>query len=68
MDPLDNWITSDQACARLGIAWRTLYNHHRNTPDFPRPRHIGRTLLWPADKLDEWRTKHPPRKKRDDER
>ncbi|WP_019060374.1 helix-turn-helix transcriptional regulator [Streptomyces prunicolor] len=67
MDNSGNWITSDEACARLGIAWRTLYNHHRNTPDFPQPRKVGRTLLWPASELGAWRTRHPARKRKDDE-
>ncbi|MCZ4602938.1 helix-turn-helix domain-containing protein [Streptomyces sp. Lzd4kr] len=63
MDDLEGWITSEEACARLGIAWRTLYNHHRNTPDFPQPRRIGRTLLWPPAELDAWRARHPTRKR-----
>lgn len=64
MDDFDGWITSEDACTRLGIAWRTLYNHHRNTPDFPQPHKVGRTLLWPATELDAWRTKHPARARR----
>lgn len=60
---LDDWLTSDEACARLGIAWRTLYNLHRNSPGFPDPRKKGRTLLWPAAGLDAWRAEHPARRK-----
>jgi predicted DNA-binding transcriptional regulator AlpA len=67
MDDLKNWITSDEACARLGIAWRTLYNHHRKTPDFPKPRKIGRTLLWPTAELDAWRVRHPARRTKREE-
>ncbi|MET7544097.1 hypothetical protein, partial [Streptomyces sp. NPDC005507] len=66
METDDGWIISEEACARLNIAWRTLYNHHRNTPDFPQPRRLGRTLLWPAAELDTWRTNHPARKRKTD--
>ncbi|WP_282697447.1 helix-turn-helix domain-containing protein [Streptomyces sp. CC208A] len=63
MESLEDWITSEEACARLGIAWRTLYNLHRRSPDFPTPRKIGRTLLWPRAELDAWRAEHPTRKR-----
>lgn len=63
MDPFDGWITSEDACTRLGIKWRTLYAQHRNNPGFPEPRKVGRTLLWNAAELDAWRKDHPARRR-----
>jgi predicted DNA-binding transcriptional regulator AlpA len=60
----DGYLTSEEACARLGIAWRTLYNLAKRSQDFPQPVKIGRTLLWPADQLDTWRAAHPARQKK----
>ncbi|MFC1429128.1 helix-turn-helix transcriptional regulator [Streptacidiphilus sp. N1-3] len=65
MDPFDGWITSEDACTRLGITWRTLYGQHRKSSDFPVPRKVGRTLLWNAAELDAWRIRHPKRKRRE---
>ncbi|MFD0034132.1 hypothetical protein ACFVY1_39070 [Streptomyces sp. NPDC058293] len=47
MEQINGWITSGEACERLEIAWRTLYHLHlhRQSPDFPKPKKIGRTLL-----------------------
>ena len=65
MDDLEGWLTSEEACTRLGIKWRTLYNLSRQSPDFPKPRKVGRTLLWSAVELDAWRAAHPARRRRD---
>jgi predicted DNA-binding transcriptional regulator AlpA len=45
MEQINGWITSGEACERLKIARRTLYHLHRQSPDFPKPKKIGRTLL-----------------------
>jgi predicted DNA-binding transcriptional regulator AlpA len=51
MGQINGWITSGEACERLEIAWRTLYNLHRQSPDFPKPNKIGRTLLWARNRI-----------------
>ncbi|WP_329093027.1 hypothetical protein [Streptosporangium sp. NBC_01469] len=61
---IDDYLTSEKACARLGITWRT--------PDNPPKRsegslaaHQGRPRpLRPADQLDAWRAVHPTRRKK----
>jgi predicted DNA-binding transcriptional regulator AlpA len=32
-------------------------------PDFPKPEKIGRASVWPEAAVDEWRAKHPARRK-----
>lgn len=58
---LTGYLTSDEAAERLGINRQSLYNLANRSPDFPKPKKIGRTSLWPEDKLDEWRAQHPKR-------
>jgi predicted DNA-binding transcriptional regulator AlpA len=60
----DGYLTSEEACARLGIKWRTLYNLSKRSVGFPQPIKIGQTLLWPADQLDIWRANHPARRRK----
>ncbi|GAA0719640.1 helix-turn-helix domain-containing protein [Dactylosporangium roseum] len=62
---LEGFLTSDEAAAHLGIARQTLYNLAATRDDFPEPKRVGRTLLWSVAGLDEWRGKHPARKRRD---
>ncbi len=60
---LDGYLTSDEAAVHLGIARQTLYNLAASRDDFPQPTRIGRTLLWPTDGLNNWRARHPARRK-----
>lgn len=60
---IEGHLTSDEAAARLGIARQTLYNLAQTREDFPVPKRIGRTLLWPVEGLDAWRERHPARRK-----
>jgi excisionase family DNA binding protein len=57
---LTGYLTSDQAAERLGINRQSLYNL-TNRDDFPKPKKVGRTSLWPEKELDEWRARHPKR-------
>ncbi|MGW6483042.1 helix-turn-helix transcriptional regulator [Streptomyces sp. NPDC055059] len=68
MERINGWITSGEACERLEIAWRTLYHLHRQSPDFPKPKKIGRTLPWEAQALDAWQDEHPKRQRKEDVR
>lgn len=63
---IDGYLTSEEACARLGIAWRTLYNLSKRSEGFPHPLKVGPALLWPAEELDAWRAAHPARRKKPD--
>lgn len=58
---LTGYLTSDEAAERLGINRQSLYNLANRSPDFPKPKKVGRTSLWPEKGVDEWRTKHPKR-------
>ncbi|MGW7458189.1 hypothetical protein [Streptomyces sp. NPDC054797] len=35
------------------------YNRHGSRTDLPAPAYVGRTRLWPVDRLDAWREAHP---------
>jgi predicted DNA-binding transcriptional regulator AlpA len=59
-------LTSDEAAELLGINRQSLYNLANRMPDFPRPKKIGRTSLWPENGLRKWRAAHPARKRRTD--
>lgn len=61
---IDGYLTSDEAADRLGVTRRTLYNLAKDSPGFPKPTKIGRTLLWPIAGLDTWRAAHPPRRRK----
>lgn len=58
---LTGYLTSDQAAERLGINRQSLYNLANRSPDFPKPKKIGRTSLWSKEQLDAWRAQHPKR-------
>lgn len=58
---LTGYLTSDEAAELLGINRQSLYNLANRSPDFPKPKKIGRTSLWPMEGLDEWRAQHPKR-------
>ncbi|MFJ7297562.1 helix-turn-helix transcriptional regulator [Streptomyces collinus] len=58
---LTGYLTSDEAAERLGINRQSLYNLANRSPDFPKPKKIGRTSLWPKGQLDAWRAQHPKR-------
>ncbi|MCA1223562.1 helix-turn-helix transcriptional regulator [Streptomyces sp. 8L] len=61
---LTGYLTSDEAAAHLGINRQSLYNLAKQE-DFPAPKKIGRTSLWPVRELDQWRERHPKRDRRD---
>ena len=61
----DGYVRREAAAARLGIGIQTFDNQRRQSPDFPKPDYLGRTPLWKVTELDEWRAKHPARKKPD---
>ncbi|MFD9443434.1 helix-turn-helix transcriptional regulator [Streptomyces sp. NPDC060001] len=58
---LTGYLTSDEAAERLDINRQSLYNLANRSPDFPKPKKIGRTSLWPEGGIDEWRARHPKR-------
>ncbi|MFH8786012.1 helix-turn-helix transcriptional regulator [Streptomyces roseoverticillatus] len=53
-----------QAAARLEVTVQHIYNLNSNRADFPAPVYVGRTPLWPVDRLDAWRAAHPKPGKR----
>jgi predicted DNA-binding transcriptional regulator AlpA len=61
---IPGYLTTDQAAERLGINQQSVYNLANRVPDFPKPVKVGRASLWPADAIDEWRTKHPARQRK----
>lgn len=48
-----------QAAVRLKVTVQHVYNLNSSRDDFPAPVYVGRTPLWPVDRLDEWRKAHP---------
>ncbi|WP_329046973.1 helix-turn-helix transcriptional regulator [Streptomyces sp. NBC_01422] len=60
---LTGYLTSDEAAERLGINRQSLYNLANRSPDFPKPKKIGRTSLWPEGGVDAWRSQHPKRQR-----
>lgn len=63
---IPGYLTSDQVAARLGINRQSVYNLVNRVADFPKPSKIGRASLWSEAAVDEWRAKHPARRKRDE--
>jgi prophage regulatory protein len=60
---IPGYLTSDQVAERLGIHRQSVYNLVNRVADFPKPTKIGRTSLWESAAVDEWRSKHPARRK-----
>lgn len=58
---LTGYLTSDEAAERLGITRQSLYNVANRSPDFPKPKKVGRTPMWPEGEVDAWRAQHPKR-------
>lgn len=58
---LTGYLTSDEAAERLGINRQSLYNLANRSPDFPKPKKVGRTPMWPEEEVDAWRARHPKR-------
>lgn len=58
---LTGYLTSDEAAERLGINRQSLYNAARKSPDFPKPKKVGRTSMWLEKDVDAWRERHPKR-------
>ncbi|MDO0913918.1 hypothetical protein QQM39_24735 [Streptomyces sp. DT2A-34] len=50
-----------QAAARLKVTVQHIYNLNSSRDDFPKAVYVGRTPLWPVDRLDAWRVAHPKR-------
>ncbi|GAV38587.1 hypothetical protein Saa2_01468 [Streptomyces acidiscabies] len=50
-----------QAAQRLKVTVQHVYNLNSSRDDFPAPVYVGRTPLWPVDRLDAWREDHPKR-------
>lgn len=61
---IPGYLTSDQVAARLGINRQSVYNLVNRVANFPKPTKIGRTSLWPEAEVNEWRAKHPARRRR----
>jgi excisionase family DNA binding protein len=57
---IPGYLPSDEAAALLGISRQSLYNLTSHD-DFPKPKKIGRTSLWPEEDLKQWRARHPKR-------
>ncbi|MEU9115139.1 hypothetical protein AB0D04_25960 [Streptomyces sp. NPDC048483] len=48
-----------QAAERLKVTVQHVSNLNSSRADFPAPIYVGRTPLWPEEKLDAWREAHP---------
>ncbi|MFB7756556.1 hypothetical protein ACFC18_44325 [Streptomyces sp. NPDC056121] len=68
MEQTNGRITNGEACERLKIARRTLYNLHRQSPDIPKPKKIERTLPREVNALNAWRDEHPKRQRKENVR
>lgn len=60
---VSDYLTTNQAGELLGVDARTIYYYARDHEDFPQPKRFGRTLMWRAEELSDWRTRHPARPK-----
>ncbi len=60
---MPGYLTARQAADLLGVSIKTIYNLNVQRNDFPTAFYVGRTPLWPADRLDAWRERHPARRK-----
>lgn len=60
---IPGYLTSDQVAERLGINRQSVYNLVSRVADFPKPTKVNRTSLWAEAAVDEWRAKHPARRK-----
>lgn len=60
---IPGYLTTDQVAARLGINRQSVYNLVNRVADFPRPEKIGRASVWPEAAVDEWRARHPARRR-----
>lgn len=56
---MDDYLTTKEAAAILGVDARTVYYYARDFEDFPDPKRFGRALMWEETSLREWREKHP---------
>ncbi|MDQ0809870.1 putative DNA-binding transcriptional regulator AlpA [Streptomyces sp. B3I7] len=61
---IPGYLTADQVAARLGIKRQSVYNLANRVADFPKPTKVGRTSLWLEAAVDDWRAKHPARRRR----
>jgi predicted DNA-binding transcriptional regulator AlpA len=60
---VNDYLTTAQAGELLGIDTRTVYYYARDVEDFPQPNRFGRALMWRAEDLAAWRSRHPARTK-----
>jgi hypothetical protein len=56
---IPGYVDAGGAAARLNITRQHVYNLNSSRADFPAPIYVGRTPLWPEDRLDAWREAHP---------
>ena len=61
---INDYLSSEKACARPGITWRTPNNRSKRSEEFPQPIKIGPALPWPANHLDAWPGNHPAGQKK----
>ncbi|MFJ4926841.1 helix-turn-helix transcriptional regulator [Streptomyces sp. NPDC088736] len=60
---IEGFLSTPEAAERLGVKVESVYTFARRLAGFPQPTKVGRTLLWPEAEIDEWRAKHPARKR-----
>ncbi|MFM9629406.1 helix-turn-helix transcriptional regulator [Streptomyces galilaeus] len=60
---IPGYLTSNQVAARLGVNRQSVYNLVNRVADFPKPVKVGRASLWAEVAVNEWRAKHPARRK-----
>jgi hypothetical protein len=56
---IPGYADARQAAERLEVTVQHVYNLNSSRADFPAPLYVGRTPLWPLDRLDAWREAHP---------
>ncbi|RZB15714.1 DNA-binding protein [Streptomyces sp. F001] len=61
---IPGYADARQAAERLDVTAQHVYNLNSSRTDFPAPIYVGRTPLWPVDRLDAWRQAHPKPGKR----
>ncbi|MFM9635978.1 helix-turn-helix transcriptional regulator [Streptomyces turgidiscabies] len=60
---IDGFLSTADVAERLDVKVESVYTFARRLEGFPQPTKVGRTLLWPEAEIDEWRAKHPARKR-----
>ncbi|MFI0728612.1 helix-turn-helix transcriptional regulator [Streptomyces sp. NPDC021225] len=60
---IPGYLDARQTAERLKITVQHVYNLNSSNNDFPSALYVGRTPLWPEDRIDAWRKRHPLRGK-----